>query len=111
MARPGIWHLLKYHKPLPIRVYQNPNGAEIHLKSRVDQKWQLYRDLRFIAKARRKTIVLSPGRVTMYSDDTGFIDFNIYTGYTRQRPEVSRPDMSVEEVLSIINEFYRSMFE
>lgn len=87
---------------MPIKVYQHP---EIHLKSRVDQKWQLYRDLRFIAKARRKTIVLSPGRVTMYSDDTGFIDFNIYTGYTRQRPDMS------EEVLSIINEFYRSMFE
>lgn len=111
MARPGIRHLLKYHKPMPITVYQHPDGATIHLKSRVDQKWQLYRDLRFIAKARRKTIVLSPGRVTMYSDDTGFIDFNIYTGYTRQRPGVSRPDMSVEEVLSIINEFYRSMFE
>lgn len=90
---------------MPIKVYQHPDGATIHLKSRVDQKWQLYRDLRFIAKARRKTIVLSPGRVTMYSDDTGFIDFNIYTGYTRQRPDMS------EEVLSIVDEEYRKMFE
>ena len=106
MARPGIRHLLEYHKSLPIAVCR----AEIHLRSRVDQKWQLGINLQFIAKAKGKTIVLQPGQLAVYRDNGSFIDFDTRIGYTSYRPDFRVPNMSVEEALSIVTKEYRSMF-
>lgn len=108
MARPGIWYLIEYHKPLPITVYQYTEGAEIHLKTRVVQKWRLYNYLTFIASSDRCEIFLGAGVATMYSCDAGSAQV-CSLGGTIQRPGSGLLDASVEECWSIIKEEYRNM--